>query len=68
MPDARRVLTELRGRGIATGVVSNQSGVARGLLSRGQVDRVNDRVEELLGPFDVWEICPHGTGGRLRLP
>lgn len=61
MPDARRVLAELRGRGIATGVVSNQSGVARGLLSRGQVDRVNDRVDDLLGPFDVWEVCPHGT-------
>jgi D-glycero-D-manno-heptose 1,7-bisphosphate phosphatase len=61
MPDARRVLAVLRGRGIATGVVSNQSGVARGLLSRGQVDRVNDRVDDLLGPFDVWEVCPHGT-------
>jgi D-glycero-D-manno-heptose 1,7-bisphosphate phosphatase len=61
MPDARRVLAALRGRGIATGVVSNQSGVARGLLSRGQVDRVNDRVDDLLGPFDVWEVCPHGT-------
>jgi HAD superfamily hydrolase (TIGR01662 family) len=61
MPDARRVLMELRGRGIATGVVSNQSGVARGLVSRGQVDRVNDRVDDLLGPFDIWEVCPHGT-------
>lgn len=61
VPDARQVLAELRGRGIATGVVSNQSGVARGLLSRSQVDRVNDRIDNLLGPFDVWEICPHGT-------
>ncbi len=63
----RRCLTRerswrtLRGRGLATGVLSNQSGVARGFLSRSQVDRVNDRMENLLGPFDVWEVCPHGT-------
>ena len=61
VPDARQVLAELRGRGIATGVVSNQSGVARGLLSRSQVDLVNDRIDHLIGPFDIWEICPHGT-------
>lgn len=61
MPHAREVLAELRGRGIATGVISNQSGIARGMLSRRQVDSVNDRIEALLGPFDVWEICPHGT-------
>jgi HAD superfamily hydrolase (TIGR01662 family) len=61
MPRAREVLAGLRGRGIATGVLSNQSGIARGLLSRSQVDSVNSRIEALLGPFDVWEICPHGT-------
>ncbi|MEK0157365.1 HAD family hydrolase [Arthrobacter oryzae] len=61
MPTARKVLAELRRRGIATGVVTNQSGIARGLLTRSQVDSVNLRIEALLGPFDVWEICPHGT-------
>jgi D-glycero-D-manno-heptose 1,7-bisphosphate phosphatase len=39
--------------------VTNQSGIGRGALSRDQVDRVNDRVEELLGPFDTWQLCPH---------
>lgn len=24
------------------------------------MDAVNARVEELLGPFDLWEVCPHG--------
>nr|WP_218042009.1 HAD family hydrolase [Streptomyces abyssomicinicus] len=62
MPGAAEALAMLRERGVAVGVVSNQSGIARGLLTRAQVDAVNARVEELLGPFDVWEICPHGPG------
>jgi HAD superfamily hydrolase (TIGR01662 family) len=60
-PTARKALQELRMRGIATGVLSNQSGIARGFLSRGQVNAVNARIDAILGPFDVWEICPHGA-------
>ncbi|MFD8545463.1 D-glycero-alpha-D-manno-heptose-1,7-bisphosphate 7-phosphatase [Streptomyces sp. NPDC059649] len=60
MPGARAALDALRDRGIPVGVVSNQSGVARGLLTRGQVEAVQRRVEELLGPFAVWAVCPHG--------
>ncbi|MGO2180553.1 D-glycero-alpha-D-manno-heptose-1,7-bisphosphate 7-phosphatase, partial [Cellulosimicrobium funkei] len=56
---ARAVLDDLRARGVRLGVVSNQSGVGRGLLTRAQVDAVNARVEELLGPFDTWQVCPH---------
>ena len=59
MPHAREVLECLRSRGIATGVLSNQSGIGRGILSTAQVAAVNLRVEQLLGPFDVWDICPH---------
>jgi D-glycero-D-manno-heptose 1,7-bisphosphate phosphatase len=61
MPGAKDVLDSLRARGLAVGVLSNQSGVARGLLTESQVAGVNARVEELLGPFDVWEVCPHGV-------
>jgi D-glycero-D-manno-heptose 1,7-bisphosphate phosphatase len=61
MPGAREVLDGLRSRGIPVGVVTNQSGIARGYVTRDQVDAVNARVEELLGPFDVWEVCPHGN-------
>lgn len=57
---ARAVLDALRGAGVAVGVVSNQSGVARGLQTRAQVDAVNARVEELLGPFATVRVCPHG--------
>ncbi|MEU6811188.1 HAD family hydrolase [Streptomyces sp. NPDC046831] len=57
---AREALRLLRAEGIATGVVTNQSGVGRGLLSTGDVLRVNARVDALLGPFDAWAVCPHG--------
>ncbi len=60
MPGAPDVLRRVRSLGLLTGVVTNQSGVARGLLTTAQVDAVNCRVEELLGPFDVWEMCFHG--------
>jgi D-glycero-D-manno-heptose 1,7-bisphosphate phosphatase len=62
MPGARGALDRLRSAGIRVGVVSNQSGIARGLLTRDDVELVNARIEELLGPFDVWQYCPHGDG------
>jgi D-glycero-D-manno-heptose 1,7-bisphosphate phosphatase len=56
---ARDALDRLRSAGLPIGVVSNQSGVAKGLISIGALDAVNARVEELLGPFGVWAVCPH---------
>ena len=60
MPSARRALRLLRRRGIATAVISNQSGVARGLIDRSQVEAVNARVEQVLGPLGPWLVCTHG--------
>lgn len=57
---AREALDRLRAAGVRIGLVSNQSGIARGLLTTPQVDRVNARLAELLGPFDVVRWCPHG--------
>ncbi len=67
---AREALDRLRRAGLRLGVVSNQSGIARGLLTADQVDAVNRRVDELLGPFDVWQVCPHddAAGCRCRKP
>jgi D-glycero-D-manno-heptose 1,7-bisphosphate phosphatase len=59
MPSAAEAMRLARAAGAATGVVTNQSGVGRGLLSREQVAQVNRRVDALLGPFDVWAVCPH---------
>lgn len=59
-PGIERALTRLREAGLPLGVVSNQSGVARGLITIEQVEAVNRRIEELLGPFQAWVYCPHG--------
>ncbi|MEJ6489011.1 HAD-IIIA family hydrolase [Leucobacter sp. USCH14] len=70
MPTARAAVDRVRAAGIPVGVISNQSGIGRGLLTREQVQRVNDRVEQLLGPFDVWRFCPHAPrdGCECRKP
>ncbi|WP_442791387.1 HAD-IIIA family hydrolase [Micromonospora sp. NBC_01739] len=62
MPGARAALDRLRAAGLRLAVVTNQSGLARGLFTQGQLERVHDRVEELLGPFDSWQVCPHDDG------
>lgn len=67
---AAAALDRLRAAGLPLGVVTNQSGVARGLLTREQVDQVNARVDQLLGPFDTFQVCPHGPaeGCSCRKP
>ena len=59
MPGAAEALDRLRAAGVWTAVVSNQSGIGRGLLSHERVEAVNRRVEELLGPLGPWVVCPH---------
>jgi histidinol-phosphate phosphatase family protein len=60
VPGAREALERLRRAGVATAVVSNQSGVARGLISAEQVEAVNARLEELVGPLGPVFSCLHG--------
>ncbi|WP_108249927.1 D-glycero-alpha-D-manno-heptose-1,7-bisphosphate 7-phosphatase [Planctomonas deserti] len=66
MPTARETVQGLRDKGVPIGVVSNQSGIARGIITREQVDAVNREVDRLLGPFDVWCVCPHGPEDDCR--
>ncbi|WP_206025215.1 HAD-IIIA family hydrolase [Micromonospora zingiberis] len=70
MPGARAALDRLRSAGLKLAVVTNQSGLARGLFTAAQLDRVHRRIEELLGPFDSWQVCPHddGDGCACRKP
>ncbi len=67
---AREALDRLRAAGVPTAVVSNQSGVARGLLTRAQVDAVNARLVELVGPLGTFHVCEHGPedGCACRKP
>ncbi|GAB3300213.1 HAD-IIIA family hydrolase [Parasphingorhabdus pacifica] len=57
----RAALDQLRSKSIPLGVVSNQSGVARGLVRRDEVAAVNAEVERQLGPFGTWQICVHDS-------
>jgi histidinol-phosphate phosphatase family protein len=59
MPGARGALDRLRAAGIPVAVITNQSGIGRGLLTGDEVEAVNARIEALLGPFDGWFVCPH---------
>ncbi|MFI7601636.1 HAD-IIIA family hydrolase [Actinoplanes sp. NPDC049681] len=70
MPGARAALDRLRAAGLRLGVVTNQSGLARGRFTAEQLRAVHARVEQLLGPFDTWQICPHDdtAGCRCRKP
>ncbi|NRQ30455.1 HAD family hydrolase [Nonomuraea sp. NN258] len=70
MPGALEALGRLRQADVPVAVVTNQSGVAKGLLTPDEMDQVNAKVEELLGPFDAWAICVHddADGCTCRKP
>ena len=59
LPEMRALLDALRAAGLKLAVVSNQSGVGRGYITAAQVDAVNRRIDELLGPFAGFFDCPH---------
>jgi HAD superfamily hydrolase (TIGR01662 family) len=67
---AKDALDRLRSAGLRIGVVTNQSGLARGRFGPADLEAVNARIEELLGPFDTWQVCPHdeATGCPCRKP
>jgi len=67
---AREAVAAARAAGRAVGVVTNQSAIGEGVLTRAQVDAVDARVDELAGPFDVWAVCPHAVdaGCACRKP
>lgn len=67
---ARAAVARLRESGLLVAVVTNQSAVGSGRLSRAEVDAVNARIDALLGPFHGWFVCTHarGAGCRCRTP
>ncbi len=63
LPMAREGIAMLRGAGFGIIMVSNQSGIARGLLTRAEAEAVNRSVIERLGEgkwLDGIYYCPHG--------
>ncbi|MFE8948873.1 HAD-IIIA family hydrolase [Streptomyces sp. NPDC007856] len=70
LPGAAAAVELVRSHGLATGVISNQSGIGRGLLTADAVHRVNERADALLGGLDTWLFCPHApdAGCDCRKP
>jgi heptosyltransferase II len=69
VPGAAEALLAMKQRGFKLIVVSNQSGIARGFFTHREVNRVNDRLVELLGAqgvtLDGIYFCPHHTNGAV---
>ena len=70
IPGAAAAMIRLRRAGVAAGVVTNQSGIGRGMITAAEADAVNHRIDGLLGPFGSWAVCPHGPddGCTCRKP
>ncbi|MGW1985466.1 D-glycero-alpha-D-manno-heptose-1,7-bisphosphate 7-phosphatase [Streptomyces collinus] len=70
LPGAAAAVRLARRAGLGTAVVSNQSGIGRGLLTTEQVRAVNERADHLLGGLGAWLFCPHvpDAGCACRKP
>lgn len=67
---AAAAIRALNGRGVLAVLVSNQSGVARGLMTEGDLARVHERLEDLLladgARLDGAYYCPNFAGGTVE--
>lgn len=70
IPGAREAIVAFRARGYAVIIVTNQSGVARGLISPEQYRAVETAVIEVLGPelVDATYVCPFHPDHAWRKP
>jgi histidinol-phosphate phosphatase family protein len=63
LPGAARAIARLNARGLPVVVVTNQSGIARGLLTHDDYDAVRRRLDDLLAAdgarIDATYVCPH---------
>lgn len=70
LPGAPEAVAIARQAGFLTVIISNQSGIARGLMSEDQAQSVNRRVVELLLAFgstiDGVYYCPHHPQGKVE--
>ena len=68
-PGAGRALRDLRMAGLLLVVVSNQSGIARGLFAESDMATVRSAIDNLLAPhgaeLDDFRYCPHWPHGRV---
>jgi D-glycero-D-manno-heptose 1,7-bisphosphate phosphatase len=66
LPGAAAAVGALTAAGCRTVLVTNQRGVARGLLDRSDLEAVHERLSHALaaegGRLDAIAVCPHDTG------
>lgn len=64
LPGAAAGLRAMREMGLGLVVVTNQSGIARGYFDSARLEKIHDRLHELLGAagveLDGIFFCPHG--------
>lgn len=69
VPGAAETIADLNRAGWAVVVVTNQSGVARGLFSLDSVTAIHDHLDELLRGYgariDAFHVCPHHPDGTV---
>jgi len=74
LPGVKESLSSLAGKGLRFFLVSNQSGIGRGMFSMEAAVAVNDRLADLLRPYGVTftgvQFCPHAPehGCNCRKP
>jgi len=74
LPGVAESLSSLSRKGVRFFVVSNQSGIGRGMFPREAAVAVNERLTEILRPYGVTftdiQFCPHAPeeGCRCRKP
>jgi D-glycero-D-manno-heptose 1,7-bisphosphate phosphatase len=63
LPGVAQALATFQKNGLQLIVVSNQSGIARGLLDEGDLVAIQNKIDELLEPYHVridgYYHCPH---------
>lgn len=63
LPQAARAIARFNARGIPVVVCSNQSGVAKGLYTLETLQRISERLQQLLAEYgahiDAFYYCPH---------
>src|SRR5919106_5893166 len=63
IPGAALAVRELQQMGFGLVVITNQSGLGRGIFDQAQLDRIHERFKQLLHREGVWldgiYVCPH---------
>jgi D-glycero-D-manno-heptose 1,7-bisphosphate phosphatase len=62
LPGVLEAIAALNDAGVVVAVITNQRGIATGVVTAGTVRAIHDRIADLLAPrahVDDWFVCPH---------